>query len=371
MAIAQSPKIACACRDAMLTHEAPDSSPCYRRIECDYASAPRYMRAAVFVSLLLHAFCALAAFSCVASAQDATTTPTFRADSQLVLTSFYAVRQRQVVLDLKPEDVRIFEDGVEQTIAVFDPPVAGSPEHAKVPVQAIFLLDVSGTVVGGGLFDARMLEKAFLAILRKRAEISIYSFAKQCRRLCPPTRDVGVLEAALYEAGRQKHDGTSLYKSIIQVAEEASTSSQIAQRVLFVVSDGLPDGDRTTSEQAADAAVKAGVRVFPILLRDTSQNTTGDEARDLAMRSSQEMKLREFTNLGRTSGGRSFDPHPIFNRDVFTRILESVADQLNVEYSVGYYSKAASGKPKRRTVTVRLRDKSIGTLHGGTRGIVR
>lgn len=295
----------------------------------------------------------------------------FRAETRLVTVGFYALRQGRVVFDLKPEDVRVFEDGIEQTIAIFDPPVPGAAERTQAPVHALILLDVSGTVTGGGLFDARMLQSAFLANLQSRAEISIYSFAKECQRLCPPTRDFGVLTSALSDAARQKSDGTSLYRSIVQVVQEAETAPPTAHRVLFVISDGLPDGDRTSSKEAADAALSAGVRIYPVLLRHSAQNISGDEARDSAMRRSHEMRLKEFTDLGRATGGRSFDPYPILNRGVLAQILESVADQLRVEYSLGYYSKAPAAKPKRRSVTVKIRDSSMGRLYGGTRSVVR
>ena len=244
--------------------------------------------------------------SCLSTAQQEVVPP-LRVESRLVMVGFYAVSHGRVVLNLKPEDVRVFEDGVEQTIAVFEPPSPVRVDRARLPIHISILLDVSGTVVGGGLFDAQLLQRAILAVLKDRVVISLYSFAKECKQLCPPTRELGVLEAALSAAARQKHDGTSLYHSIVQVAQEVQGSRQAAQDVLIVIPDGLSDGDHSTAEQAADAASRAGMRIYPVLLRHTARNHSGDEARDLAMQRSHEMRLLEFTGLGRITGGRSFD----------------------------------------------------------------
>ena len=308
--------------------------------------------------------------SCLSTAQQEVVPP-LRVDSRLVMVGFYAVSHGRVVLNLKPEDVRVFEDGVEQTIAVFEPPSPVRVDRARLPIHISILLDVSGTVVGGGLFDAQLLQRAILAVLKDRVVISLYSFAKECKQLCPPTRELGVLEAALSAAARLKHDGTSLYHSIVQVAQEVQGSRQAAQDVLIVISDGLSDGDHSTAEQAADAASRAGMRIYPVLLRHTARNHSGDEARDLAMQRSHEMRLLEFTGLGRITGGRSFDPDPILNRDTMTAVLTSVAEQLSIEYSLGYYQRNSMRNPKRGIVTVRLRDKSRGKLYGGTRRVVR
>lgn len=308
----------------------------------------------------------LALASLAAAAAQDPPVATFRADSRLVLLEFSVARQREAILNLAREDVRIFEDGKQQRIAVFEPPGAGPP---AVPVEAAFLLDVSGTVVLAGLFDARTIQKAFLAGLRQRAGISVYSFAREYRRHCPPTRDPAVLEAALSEAKRQKHDGTSLYRSIVQVAEELGAMREPARRMLFVISDGIPEGDRTTPEQAADAARRSGIRVFPVVLTQSGPTFPGSPVRDNQDRV--DMPLMRFASLGSETGGRSFRLDSLPGSNLFARALESVVEQVNLEYTAGYYAADSPGKPRRYSVDIRLRDRSLGSVYGGKRVIVR
>lgn len=316
--------------------------------------------------MIWHVPAVLVLASAAASGQE-TTVPVFRAGTRLVLTNFRVTKGGEAVPGIRKEDVSVFEGGKEQAIAVFEAP--GTRE--RIPLEAAFLLDVSGTVVGSGLLDARVIQGGFLAGLGRGAEISVYSFAKEWRRHCGPTRDAGALNEALKEAGRQKHDGTSLYRAVAEVAQELGAAPRVAQRVLFVVSDGLPDGDTARQEQAVEAANAAGVRVFPILLRHSGRTVSGDAARDDAMRRDMEMRLLTFAGLGRDTGGRSFDPEQGLNRETMRRILASTAGLLNAEYTAGYYAGAAEGKAKPRRVSVKLRNGKLGKVSGGTRTVVR
>jgi VWFA-related protein len=290
----------------------------------------------------------------------------FRSEARLVLVQFAVTQGREARLDLKQGDVRVFEGRQEQKIAVFERP----GDRERIPLEAAFLLDVSGTVVGNGLLDGRMIAGGFLAGLERGASISVFSFAKRWKKHCEPTRDGTLLEAALREAEREKHDGTRLYGAVAEVAREMGGSKRRAQRALFVVSDGLPDGDTARPEEAVAAAAAAGVRVFPILLRHGGRNRSGDAARDEAMQRELEMRLRAFAALGRETGGRSFDPELGLSRKTMGEILASTASLLNVEYTVGYYA-AAEGKAGTRTVTVRLRDGRLGKVLGGERRVRR
>lgn len=299
------------------------------------------------------------------SGQEAAT-PIFRTDSRLVLVNFAVTHGREAVLDLKREDVQVFEGREERKIAVFETPRT----RGRTPLEAAFLLDVSGSVTGSALLDARVIEGGFLAGLERGALISIYSFAKYWKRHCALTRDAGVLAAALEAAERAKHNGTRLFGSIAEVAEDLAAGGATAQRVLFVVSDGFPYDDDTRAERAVEAANRTGVRVFPILLRHTEQSSSDNAERDAAMVRSEDIKLRPFVSLGEATGGRSFDPDFGLSRKTMGLILASTASLLNVEYTVGYYAEA-EGKGRAQTVSVRLRDRRLGRVSGGTRTVVR
>ncbi len=292
--------------------------------------------------------------------------PKFKADADLVLVSFAVIRGKYFVLDVSPLDVLLLEDGHEQRIALFESPKTRN--GAGFPLEVCLLIDVSGTVVFRNLITADMIHDVLVAGLKGRSgTVSVYSFAKQCRRLSPPSGEIHTIRHGIEEAFRQPADGTNLYEAVMHVCDDLSSRRSPGVRIMLLFSDGLADSDENAS-RAVDSAIRSGLRIFPVLLGHDFANSA-DPMASFGARAG-EFRLKRFVELGRATGGRGFDPITPSPRAI-VNILDYVVRLLSAEYIIGYYGTGAEGQVRRRRVEVRLRSRAQGKVLGGSRIVTR
>ena len=169
----------------------------------------------------------LLAFSLAAQESGSPAEPpgfVIRTESNLVLTPFYVVHKKKYVEGLTREDLRIFEDGRAQEIALFEGPGAGGAQAGRsVPVEIILLLDVSLSVMNRGLLDVYTLQEELLEGLGDNVSVGIYAFANKLTRLTRPTRELDKLQAALEKAYELAGGGTRLYEAVMQTTRDAAS----------------------------------------------------------------------------------------------------------------------------------------------------
>ena len=306
-----------------------------------------------------------------------------RTETRLVLLRCHVVRQNRYVTDLKAEDFELREDGAPRKIALFESAASRASGEA-LPVEVYLAIDVSHSVVNPNLLDPVLLKGAFLEGLGERASLAVYAFGGRTRRFTAPTSDPAKLAAALSAAYDFAHPGTRLYGSIIQVAREAASSAAPSSRIMVVLSDGM-DTTKIRRKAAVEAAMAAGIPVYPILLghervarlAQGAPRTPGrgggsgmENPRWLerqARAATRELEMQEFAGMGEATGGAAFDP-PFLNSAVLKAILEGLVGQIRSQYVLGFYPPA--GKATRHNLRVRLRGKGAGKLCGGSRTLI-
>jgi VWFA-related protein len=308
-----------------------------------------------------------------------------RTETRLVLLRCHVVRQDRYVTDLKAEDFELREDGAPRKIALFESAASRASGEA-LPVEVYLAIDVSHSVVNPNLLDPFLLKAAFLDGLGTRASIAVYAFGGRTRRFTAPTSDPNKLATALSAAYDFAHPGTRLYGSIIQVAREASSSTAPASRIMVVLSDGM-DTTKIRQKAAVEAAISAGIPVYPVLLghervarlAQGAQRPPGrgggpgmENPRWLerqARAAGQEIEMQEFAEMGEATGGTAFDP-PFMNSAVLKTILQGLVGQIRSQYVIGYYPPAGAGKPGRHNLRLRLLAKESGRIRGGSRTLI-
>ena len=285
----------------------------------------------------------------------------FRSESNLVMVRFSAMRGKNFITDLKAEDVVLAEDGLPQRIALFEGPLRGWQEKQEVDFRV--LVDLSGTALRFKPLTGELLGRTLIESIRRRAAVSIYAFAYDCRKLAGPTRDAaelnrGIGQLANVDVRQGLPSASRIFDSVVQVAGEVDTQAAQTHPVLVVFSDGLNDGNRKTLSDAIETALRVGMTVYPVLLANPGE------------RDNREAELiEEYARMGPATGGRSFWP-PAVTQQHLGRILEHVATQVRAEYTLGYYRSAGEGKGRVRTVSVKLKKRERGTLQGGIRRVV-
>lgn len=329
------------------------------------------------MKLLLLVLC-LAGLPSVVAQQPQPAEPGFviRAETNLALVRFHVLRDGKYVNNLRAEDIRILEDGVEQKIALLAGGAAGTD---RVPVEILLLFDVSTSVMSKNLLNSVTVKETLIESVGDHVSVGVYAFGTTLTRFCRPTRDPALLEEAFQALFAYSQDGTMLYEAVVAAVRDASAAGGDATRLMIVFSDGQTTSATTRPRQAVEAARLLGIPVFPVTLgREAvarmsriafsggpSMPPNPDQSRAKAM----ERSLYDFASIGPATGGRSYDP-PAVNPAAVREILRSLGERVRSEYVAGYYLPPSSNVQKPHDVQVILRRKGLGKLYGGGRTVV-
>jgi len=305
--------------------------------------------------------------------------PTFGTARELVYVRFHVEKKGGYVDALKPDQIRVLEDGQPQRIALLETP---STRERTVPPEVTLALDVSSSVMDDRLLDESLLKEVLFATLGEQARIGLCACGGELRCLTPPTRDadalMGGFQQAIEFSREQRRAGTRLYASLADLAKpakageagEAGEKAQNAQRAIIVFSDGLDNKDGKMG-QALDAALASDVRVYTIALSQSFQATArGVRPGSLPPnRTMYDYKKLDFGRLAELTGGRPYEPATLDQKDL-AKVLHSIATEISMENVVGYQPEGAASGRKRK-IKVELTDKSIGKISDGERTLVR
>jgi VWFA-related protein len=131
------------------------------------------------------------------------------------------------------------------------------------PLDAVFVVDTSGSMAGAAIESARNAAKALVAALGASDRVAVISFGDDVRLLQDYTSDRAAVNAAIDSLTAVGN--TALYQATAVGALKAA-ESQAARRAVVLLSDGADFGGRSiaTREQAITAAGAIGVPFFTI-----------------------------------------------------------------------------------------------------------
>ena len=149
--------------------------------------------------MLLTAALAAAALTTQAQGPDKRDVPTFGTSTELVYVRFHVDRKGGFLDTLKPDQIRVLEDGRPQKIALLETP---STRERTIPPEVTLALDVSSSVMDERLLDETLVKDVLLATLGEQAKVGLCAFGGELRCLRPPTRDADVLVDGFQDALR-------------------------------------------------------------------------------------------------------------------------------------------------------------------------
>jgi Ca-activated chloride channel homolog len=218
---------------------------------------------------------------------------------------------------LSKEDFRIFDNGAEQTISVFE-------RQTAQPLSVGVLLDISGSTAKELRYQTDSIERFLKALFgagNEGDQAALFTFNWEVVKRTGFTRDLKRIVGAM--KGLRAEAGTSLYDGILLTAKELNFRS--GRRVMVVVTDG---GDTTSSSDfhaALEAAQMADAVLYCILVmpitNDPGRNVGGENA------------LSQFAS---GTGGKVFLPTVGAALD---RAFSEILLDLRTQYLIGYYPK--------------------------------
>lgn len=160
--------------------------------------------------------------------------------------------------DLKPGQLRIEENGVEQRNVDFYSLRESSPD-----LWTVLVMDVSGSMNDEGKLDqAKAAAKQFLSRLRTRDRTSVATFSRDVVLQQQPTGDLSVLNRTI---DALKADGpTRMNDGLARGVAEVLRAPAKARKVVVLLSDGEDTDSRTSLADAMRPALEAGLPIYTI-----------------------------------------------------------------------------------------------------------
>ena len=241
--------------------------------------------------------------------------------SGIALTSISATvtdRDGRLISDVTRDAFEVYEDGERQTITQF--------AHERIPVGLGVLLDISDSMFGKRIQDARAAVDRFLFDLLDPAdEFFLLAFNHRPRALTGWTRVREDVRRAL--EGLRPTGGTAIYDAIFEALPVLDRRTR-ERAALLIISDGADTASNATLREVRSALLRSDAFVYAIAI--DSEDPKAINARVNAE------ALRDITNQ---SGGRTEVVH---NSADLQEATARIADELNSQYLIGYTSPKAS-----------------------------
>ena len=180
-------------------------------------------------------------------------------------------KQGRLVPNLRQEDFRLFEDGVERKIDFFKPL---KKTDGGRPLSVVFALDVSGSMTEAEMNRLRSAMQTFVDRLADYdSYFAIVSFAMEVRTIQAFTNRREKLEKSFDKLVRDQ-DGlsTHAYDAVDDAVRLIARKSpkvikgRLPKRAVILVSDGFPVGDVVSPETLVERANAAETSVYSVIL---------------------------------------------------------------------------------------------------------
>jgi Ca-activated chloride channel homolog len=227
------------------------------------------------------------------------------------------------LFDLRKEQFRIYEDGVEQEIGHFS-----SVEH---PFYVVLLIDTSSSTETN-LGEIKEAVHAFTDQLRQKDAVLPVVFAGQViPLLAKATSNRKVLREGIEKARTDEgNNGTKLYDAVDFAYQALRTIP--GRKAIIMFTDGDDTWSSATMRTTLCKAPEAEAVIYPIHY-GTSASTNYLQA------------------LASETGGRFYQADDV---DTIKRSFVAVAEELRRQYSVGYYPQTTSPQPQARRIRVEV-----------------
>jgi Ca-activated chloride channel homolog len=252
-----------------------------------------------------------------------------RINANLVSVPITVINRRgQYVVDLDRNDFRIYENGVEQTIAHFS-----NVDH---PFSVALLIDTSGSTAPF-LDQIKGAAKAFVEQLRPSDIVRPIYFHGEIKSLT----DAGTNDPKLLSAAIDKIEpgpvlmGTRLYDAVDFTLRALEPES--GRKAVILFTDGENTWGKATMKSTLQEADESDVIIYALQYGDMPPD-------------------KYLQQLADKTGGRYFRASDI---NAIRQSFAGVAEELRRQYMIGYYPKEPAQPAQERTIKVKVNRKGV------------
>jgi Ca-activated chloride channel homolog len=237
--------------------------------------------------------------------------------SAVELTSITATVRDQdgrLVTGLTRDAFEIYEDGIRQEMTQFT--------NERVPVSLVVLLDISDSMYGRRIDDARTAVSTFLNdLLDPGDEFIVVAFNHQPYFLSWWTRERTRLTSML--APIRPSGGTAVYDAVLAAIPQFTVRNN-QRGALVLISDGADTASDATLGEVRRALFRTDAFAYAVAIDSAERQAINTRVNPVA--------LQEITD---TSGGRT---EVVRGTEDMVPAIARIAEELNSQYLLGYTS---------------------------------
>jgi len=216
-------------------------------------------------------------------------------------------------------DFRIFEDDVEQQIAVFE-------RQSGLPLSIVMALDTSLSTRKDLLLETEAARRFAHDVLSPPDRLALFQFSNDVSQALGFTGDLRRIDEALnhLRTGR----ATALYDAIYLAA--GALESRQGRKIIVLITDGGDSSSKVGYAQALRAAQLSDAVIFSIIMVPIESDAGRDVGGEHAL-----------IQLAGDTGGAYYYAS---SRSQLDQAFARIGDALRTQYLLAYYPKAAPGK---------------------------
>lgn len=254
----------------------------------------------------------------------------------------------RLVTGLPREAFELFEDGDRQTISQFT--------SERVPIGLGMLLDISDSMVGQRIVDARgAIERFLFELLSPEDQFFVLTFNHAPHLLTRWTRDAEIVQRVLDDL--KPSGSTAIYDAVLHSLPMIQ-QRQRPRAAVVVVSDGADTASDVTLAELRTALLRSDAFVYAVAIDSPNPNGINRRVNPSA--------LNEVTSQ---SGGHTSVVH---DAEELSAATARIAEELNSQYVIGYSSpRATDGKYHSIRVSVKVPGHRVRARNGYVGGPIR
>jgi Ca-activated chloride channel family protein len=250
---------------------------------------------------------------------------TFRVNVRLVNVFTTVTDSRGApVADLTKDDFRLLEDGVPQTVRVFE-------KESALPLSIALAIDTSPSTMRDFKLEVSSARRFVHSILRPEDRLSVFEVTENVDQLTGFTSDLKRIEHGIDSL--RVGPGTSIYDAIFLCS--GALLDREGRKVLVLITDGGDTTSKADYNGALRRAQQAEAIVYSIIVvpieADAGRNLGGEHA---------------LIQISNDTGGKYYYAEGEQQLDTAFR---KISDELRTQYLIGFYpNRKVSDSPFRR-----------------------
>jgi Ca-activated chloride channel family protein len=228
------------------------------------------------------------------------------------------------VADLSKDDFQLLEDGVPQTIKVFE-------KESAIPLSIALAIDTSPSTMRDFKLETTSARRFVHSILRNEDRLSVFQVTETIDQLTHFTSDLKTIEHGIDNL--RTGPGTSIYDAIFLCSE--SLLDREGRKVLVLITDGGDTTSKADYNSALRRAQQAEAIVYSIIVvpveADAGRNLGGEHA---------------LIQISKDTGGKYYYAE---GQQQLDEAFRKISDELRTQYLLAFYpSRKVSDSPFRR-----------------------